>query len=180
MRIRKSQKFINQNYIAIKVDREERPDIDAIYMAAVQAISGSGGWPMTVWLTPDKKPIYGATYIPARDGDRGASVGFLTMLKRFKQIYDNDPEKVAISAKNISKFVTERLEISNSGDLPDQSSLHIAISFYKERFDETYGGISGQPKFPSSFPNRLFLRYYRRTKDKKYLEMVEKTLTQDG
>ena len=77
-------KVINQNYIAIKVDREERPDIDAIYMAAVQAISGRGGWPMTVWLTPDKKPIYGATYIPARDGDRGASVGFLTMLKRFK------------------------------------------------------------------------------------------------
>ncbi len=170
-------KFINQNYIAIKVDREERPDIDAIYMAAVQAITGHGGWPMTVWLTPDKEPIYGATYIPARDGDRGIRIGFLTMLKNFKQMYDNDPEKVAISAKDVSKFVSERLEISNVGDLPDEFSLHNAISFYKENFDETYGGMSGQPKFPSSFPNHLFLRYYRRTKDKKYLEMAEKTLT---
>ena len=168
---------INQNYIPIKIDREERPDIDTIYMAAVQAITGHGGWPMTVWLTPNKEPIYGATYIPARDGDRGIETGFLTMLKKIEQIYRNDPEKVTISAKDVSKFVAERLEISNFGDLPDESSFHNVINFYKEHFDETYGGMSGQPKFPSSFPNRLFLRYYRRAKDKKYLKMVEKTLT---
>lgn len=170
--------MINQNYVAVKVDREERPDVDAIYMTAVQAMIGHGGWPMTVWLTPDRKPIYGATYIPPRDGDRGVRIGFLTLLKKLKYIYDDDPEKVRMSAKDISNFVAERLEVSSSGDLPDESSLHIVINFYKEHFDKDYGGVSGQPKFPSSFPNRLFLRYYRRTKDKKYLEMAEKTLIQ--
>ena len=170
--------FINQNYIAIKIDREERPDIDAIYMAAVQAMTGQGGWPMTVWLTPDKKPIYGATYIPARDGDRDVKIGFLTFLKKLKHIYNSDSEKVKMSAEDISKFLIERFKTSTSKDLPNESSLHTAIDFYKKHFDETYGGMSGQPKFPSSFPNRLFLRYYRRTKNKTYLEMVEKTLTQ--
>ncbi len=70
-----------KKYIAIKVDREERPDVDAIYMSAVQALTGGGGWPMTVWLTPDRKPYYGGTYFPARDGDRGSRIGFLTLLK---------------------------------------------------------------------------------------------------
>ena len=71
--------FINQNYVAIKVDREERPDVDAVYMTAVQALVGRGGWPMTVWMMPDRKPFFGGTYNPARDGDRGGHVGFLTL-----------------------------------------------------------------------------------------------------
>ena len=69
-------RYINENYIPIKVDREVRPDIDAIYMSAVQAMRGSGGWPMTVWLTPDREPFYAGTYFPARDGDRGSGMGF--------------------------------------------------------------------------------------------------------
>lgn len=169
-------KVINENYIAIKVDREERPDIDAIYMAAVQAINGSGGWPMTVWLTPDRKPMYGATYIPARDGDRGTRTGFLTMLKQFKKIYDERPEKVAESAKKISDLIKKRLESSDTGGLPDKSSLQIAIDYYKQVYDAKYGGISGAPKFPSSMPNRLLLRYYYRTGDNKVLEMAQNTL----
>jgi hypothetical protein len=76
--------YINENHIAVKVDREERPDVDAVYMSAVQAIKGRGGWPMTVWLTPDRNPFYGGTYFPARDGDRGSSIGFLTLLQRIK------------------------------------------------------------------------------------------------
>ena len=75
-------RYLNENYIAIKVDREERPDIDSIYMTAVQLMTRRGGWPMTVWLTPDGQPFYGATYIPARDGDRGVQHGFLTILGR--------------------------------------------------------------------------------------------------
>jgi uncharacterized protein len=71
-------RYLNDNYVAIKVDREERPDVDAIYMSAVQSLTGSGGWPMTVWLTPDRKPFYGGTYFPARDGDRGTRLGFLS------------------------------------------------------------------------------------------------------
>src|SRR5205809_5645109 len=98
-------RYLNENYIAIKVDREERPDIDAVYMAAVHLLTGSGGWPMTTWLTPDRKPYYGSTYIPARDGDRGASVGFLTMLKRLRQTYDQQPHKVVQATLEISREI---------------------------------------------------------------------------
>lgn len=169
-------KVLNQNYIAIKVDREERPDVDAIYMAAVLAINGSGGWPMTVWLTPDRTPMYGATYIPARDGDRGTKTGFLTMLMQFKKIYNEQPDKVADSAKRISNYIKERLESSNAGELPDESSLHTAINYYKGAYDPKNGGMKRAPKFPSSMPNRLLFRYYRRTGDKKVLEIAENTL----
>lgn len=170
-------KTLNENYIAVKVDREERPDIDAIYMAVVQAISGGGGWPMTVWLNPDKKPIYGATYVPPRDGARGSRTGFLTMLKYFKNLYDTDPEKIAKSSDDLAKHVAKRLEHSQSSELANEDALHIAAEFYKKRFDKELGGLSGEPKFPSSLPNRLLLRYFRRSNNKDYLAMVEKTLT---
>ena len=78
-------RFINQNYVPIKVDREERPDIDSVYMGAVQMITGRGGWPMTVWLTPDKQVFYGGTYFPPRKGDRGSSIGFLSLLQELKK-----------------------------------------------------------------------------------------------
>ena len=73
--------MMNDLYVSIKVDREERPDVDAIYMAAVQALTGSGGWPMSVWLTPEREPFFGGTYFPPRDGARGARHGFLTILR---------------------------------------------------------------------------------------------------
>jgi uncharacterized protein YyaL (SSP411 family) len=94
-------RYINDNYIAVKVDREERPDVDAIYMSAVQAITGRGGWPMTVWLTPDREPFYGGTYFPARDGDRGSPVGFLTMLKKIRESYDNKRDLVPNPPANL-------------------------------------------------------------------------------
>ncbi len=86
--------YLNQHYIAVKVDREQRPDIDGVYMAAVQMMTGRGGWPMTVWLTPDRKPFYGGTYFPPRDGVRGAKTGFLTLLTRLSQVYSQDPERI--------------------------------------------------------------------------------------
>ena len=83
--------FMNDLYVSIKVDREERPDVDAIYMAAVQALTGSGGWPMSVWLTPDREPFFGGTYFPPRDGARGASHGFMTILRDIHATYNEDP-----------------------------------------------------------------------------------------
>ena len=94
-------RFMNENYIAIKVDREERPDVDSIYMSAVTALTGRGGWPMTVWLTPDREPFHGGTYFPPRDGDRGTRVGFLTLLQRLRRAYDSQPEKVAAAASRL-------------------------------------------------------------------------------
>ena len=99
-------RYLNEHYIAIKVDREVRPDLDAIYMSAVQLfLQGRGGWPMTVWLTPDREPYSGGTYFPARDGDRGVSVGFLTLLQRLKDAYDEQPDRVA----EVSSQVAERV-----------------------------------------------------------------------
>ena len=85
---------MNELYVSIKVDREERPDVDAIYMTAVQALTGSGGWPMSVWLTPDREPFFGGTYFPPRDGARGARHGFLTVLRDVREAYVSDPERV--------------------------------------------------------------------------------------
>jgi hypothetical protein len=95
-------RFLNEHYVAIKVDREERPDVDAIYMSAVQALTGGGGWPMNVWLTPERQPFYGGTYFPARDGDRGVGVGFLTILRKLRTTYDDEPARVVEAAASLA------------------------------------------------------------------------------
>ena len=97
--------YLNRYYIAIKVDREERLDVDAIYMQAVQTLTGSGGWPMTVWLTPDKKPFFGGTYFPPRDGVRGARTGFLTLLQKLNTEFAGSPDKVADSALRLTQQI---------------------------------------------------------------------------
>ncbi|BBO71229.1 thioredoxin domain-containing protein [Desulfosarcina alkanivorans] len=168
--------YINANYIAVKVDREERPDVDAIYMSAVQAITGRGGWPMTVWLTPDREPFYGGTYFPARDGDRGSPVGFLTLLEKIRSSYDDKRELVDRSAGELSRAVRRMLAPAAGGRLPMAEVLERAVSSGKTRFDPVHGGIAGAPKFPSSLPIRLLLRHHRRTGDTQSLNMAALTL----
>src|ERR1044072_3299599 len=96
---------MNDLYVSIKVDREERPDVDAIYMAAVQALSGSGGWPMSVWLTPAREPFFGGTYFPPRDGVRGAAHGFLSVLRELAGMYRNDPDRVGQASAALAKAI---------------------------------------------------------------------------
>ncbi len=169
-------RYINENYIPIKVDREVRPDVDAIYMSAVQAMRGSGGWPMTVWLTPDREPFYAGTYFPARDGDRGTSMGFLTLVAKLKEIYDNDPDRITKQTQDITAAISRAMEPQAGSELPGPQVLHQFASFYKVRFDDVNGGTKGSPKFPSSLPIRGLLRYHRRTGDQRALEMAELTL----
>jgi uncharacterized protein YyaL (SSP411 family) len=169
-------RIINDNYIAVKVDREERPDVDAIYMAAVQALTGRGGWPMTVWLRPDRKPFYGATYFPARDGDRGAGVGFLTILKRLRESYDTRQDIVGTTSEQLSSAVQKMLLPEAAGNLPGEEILKSACDVYKNRFDAVHGGLSGAPKFPSSLPIRFLFRYFRHYNDKDALRMATTTL----
>ncbi len=169
-------RYINDNYIAVKVDREERPDVDAIYMSAVQVITGRGGWPMTVWLTPDRKPFYGGTYFPARDGDRGSPVGFLTMLKKIRESYDGKRDLVAQSAGELVRAVAQMLSPAAGGRLPPDGVMDRAVSSSKNRFDAVNGGIAGAPKFPSSLPIRLLLRHHRRSGDVDSLNMALLTL----
>ena len=152
--------FINQNYIAIKVDREERPDVDAIYMQAVYSIQGRGGWPMSVWLNESGEAFYADTYIPSRNGDRGRKLGFLTILQEMSLLYQTEPDRVFIQSNYIKKHIQSRLsEIPlTAGERVDsQAILTNARKIARESFDRKNGGRVGKPKFPSSFPLSFLL-----------------------
>jgi uncharacterized protein YyaL (SSP411 family) len=170
-------RYLNENYVAIKVDREERPDVDAVYMSAVQRLTGRGGWPMTVWLTPDRKPFYGGTYFPPGDGDRGAQFGFLTLLRKLSDAYKTDSQHVAeVSGELVSAIRGDLSARPGNGVMPDLAVLDAGARLYRGRFDKTEGGLEGAPKFPSSLPIRFLLRQYRRTGDDMALRMAKLTL----
>ena len=145
---------INDGYVAIKVDREERPDVDAVYMSAVQSLTGGGGWPMTVWLTPTKKPFYGGTYFPART--------LLPLLAKLRATYADDPSGVADTAARLVADIRRHMSPEPSATVPSAVSLDAASSLYRSRFDGDHGGMRGAPKFPSSLPVRFLLRDSRR------------------
>ncbi len=169
--------FLNEHFVAIKVDREERPDVDAVYMAAVQAIRGDGGWPMSVWLTPDRKPFYAGTYFPARDGDRGAPRGFLTLLRRTAEAWDKDRTEVTRDADRIAASLQKILAPpAGGGPVAWEAARDAAVSRWRDAFDADRGGVRGAPKFPSSLPIRLLLREHRRTGDAALLRMATLTL----
>ncbi|MBI4951528.1 MAG: thioredoxin domain-containing protein [Myxococcales bacterium] len=169
--------FLNANYVAIKVDREERPDLDAVYMQAVVMLTGNGGWPMTVWLTADREPFFGGTYFPPRDGVRGARTGFLTLLGRLRQSHDADPSGTAASARELAERVRSSLSAVPEGrGLPGTAALDAAFDRYGRAFDAENGGLRGAPKFPSGLPLRFLLRQHRRTGAAAALQMVTLTL----
>jgi uncharacterized protein YyaL (SSP411 family) len=146
-------RLMNENFVSIKVDREERPDIDALYMDAVQAMTGSGGWPMTVFLTPEGLPFYGGTYFPPRD--RYGMPGFPTLLQRISDYYRNKREKVEETAEQFRDFYSRRVhlerltaaEIAQEGG-NDLAVLKEAVGRLAASFDGSFGGFGGAPKFP--------------------------------
>ncbi len=170
--------FMNANYIAIKVDREERPDIDEIYMSAVRAMSGSAGWPTTVWLTPEGAPFMGGTYFPARAGDRGAKKGFLDLLKELAAEYQTSPEAIAAKGEALSKQLRAELEAAKTGQIRNPiASLHRAVEQYSRAFDDSSGGWGARNKFPMPSRLRLLLRFQNRAKKPDVArKMVFKTL----
>jgi uncharacterized protein YyaL (SSP411 family) len=170
--------YINQSYVPVKVDREERPDVDAVYMKAVQALSGGhGGWPMTVWLTHDRRPYFGGTYFPPRDGDRGARTGFLTLLRELRRIHDQDPGRVERAAGGLVEAIRERADSAPAATAPPGVEVqHKAFAYYQRAFDREHGGIRGAPKFPSSLPVRWLLRYHARFGEPEALTMASRSL----
>ncbi len=168
--------YLNANYIAIKVDREVRPDVDAVYMSAVHAMRGSGGWPLNVWLTPDRKPFFGGTYFPPVG--RGKQLGFLDALKRLRAKFNEQPDNIEQSANQILAAIRADLEVAGATQSQGIGAdrLHVAVRAYQSRFDAANGGVGQQPKFPSSLPIRFLLRYHRRTGDARALEMARLTL----
>ena len=166
--------LMNEGFICIKVDREERPDIDQLYMSVCQAITGMGGWPLTVILTPDKKPFFAGTYFPREN--RHGRTGMLDLLPKVIDLWNTKREEMEDSA---NKITTHLLETSSgrAGKLrPD--IFQIAYEGLEGRFDRLFGGFGSAPKFPSPHNLIYLLRYWHHSGESKALEMVEKTLDQ--
>ena len=170
-------KLMNDTFVSIKVDREERPDIDNIYMTVCQMLSQGGcGWPLNVVMTPDKKPFFAATYIPK--DSRFGRAGMLELVPKIKQIWENEREKVLESAEKITDAVVKATDVTESGERKELtvSTLGTGYSQLLGRFDEDNGGFGTAPKFPTPHNQLFLLRYWARTGDKQALQMVEKTL----
>ena len=166
-------KLLNDAFVPVKVDREERPDIDQIYMAACQMMTGRGGWPLTIIMTPDKKPFFAATYIP-KEG-RFGSAGLLELIPAIKNLWANERKNLLESAEQISGLLMQERASQKSIAL-DESLLQKAFDDLSARFDFQNGGFGAAPKFPT--PHNLFflLRYWLRTGNANALDMVETTL----
>ncbi len=165
--------LMNEAFVSIKVDREERPDIDHVYMTVCQMMTGSGGWPLTIVMTPDKKPFFVATYIPK--GSRFGRTGLMELIPRISEVWRNRHKDVLESAENMTAAL-QSMEKEKPGELLDAGVFDKAFEDLSQRFDKTYGGFSGAPKFPTPHNFFFMLRYWRRTDHQEALEMVEKTL----
>ena len=170
--------YLNAHYVAIKVDREQRPDVDSLYMTAVQALTGGGGWPMTVWLTPELEPFHGATYIPARDGDRGVRHGFLTQLGLLRDAYYNQRERVDQASSSLTARIQAMLGDlgARAEEIPGSEIVSTAATAYAARYDREYGGLKQAPKFPSHLPARMMLRAAEGAGEFAFVEMAAHTL----
>jgi len=167
-------RLMNENFVNIKVDREERPDFDTVYMEAVQAITGSGGWPLTVFLTPTGKPFYGGTYFPPED--RHGLPGLPRVLRTVADAYQHRRGKVDQAVKQIVTVLTPKTEISTSGELLAVDILEQAYHDLRRDFDRENGGFGRKPKFPQPMTLEFLLRYFHRSQDTDALEMVNLTL----
>jgi len=165
-------KILNDNFVAIKVDREERPDIDNIYMKAVEAMTGSGGWPLNVFLTPDLKPFYGGTYFPPRDG--WGRPGLDTVLTQIAQKWKT--QKASLIGDTFDGIQAAASGLLNRANALNQDTLKNAYEQLRDNFDQRYGGFVGIMKFPSSHMLSFLLRYWNSSHDPQALAMVEKTL----
>jgi uncharacterized protein YyaL (SSP411 family) len=167
--------LMNDSFVSIKVDREERPDIDSIYMTAVQALTGHGGWPMTVFLTPDGKPFYGGTYFPPED--RGGMPAFPRVLTALAEAYANDRENVTSTTSQLIERMEQMAAVNTGNGMPlNEGVLDQAFKGIASDFDDRHGGIGIQPKFPQPMMYEFLLRYHLRTQNAEALDMVELTL----
>jgi uncharacterized protein YyaL (SSP411 family) len=164
---------LNDNFISIKVDREERPDVDHLYMAVCQAMTGAGGWPLTIIMTPDKKPFFAGTYFPKRR--KHNRVGLIELLEQVKEKWGEERERIVEAGDQIVAETQNRMLSNLKGEISEKS-LAKAYGMYEQMFDPMYGGFGAAPKFPTSHNLSLLLRNYRKTGNAKALQMVEKSL----
>jgi hypothetical protein len=168
--------IMNEYFVSIKVDREERPDIDRVYMSFVQATTGSGGWPMTTFLTPDLKPFFGGTYFPP--DDRDGRPGLRTLLQRGHEAWVTQREQILQSAEKAAQFLAAQVS-AGAAAVPTalgQPVLDRTYQQIKASYDAKLGGFGSAPKFPRPVIFNFLLRYYARTRDQAALEMALHTL----
>lgn len=165
--------YLNQHYVSIKIDREERPDIDHIYMTACQAMIGSGGWPLSVFMTADKKPFYIGTYFPPHS--KWGKPGFLDVLQKIQENWHNDYQLVLRDSEQLVKAVEPRFTRFEAGKI-DERIIMRAYKQFAAEYDEKFGGFGAAPKFPTPHSLMFLLRYWKQSGNEDALMMVEKTL----
>jgi uncharacterized protein YyaL (SSP411 family) len=166
--------LMNQRFVNVKVDREERPDLDSLYMDAVVALTGHGGWPMTVFLTPSGEPFLGGTYFPPEP--RHGLPAFRQLLEAVSDAYRERRDDVARQAGTLVDALRQAAELSPSADPLTESLLTDAARALQRQFDPEWGGFGGAPKFPPASTLEFLLRWHRRSGDDQALEMVTRTL----
>jgi len=170
-------KVMNEHFISIKLDREERPDVDKIYMTFVQATTGSGGWPLNVWLTPDLKPFYGGTYFPPEA--KFGKPSFTDVLNQIANAWKTERADMLAAANDISKRIAESIALEAKADIKlDPAWLDRAVSQFKTQYDPRFGGFGNAPKFPRPSLPLMLLRHAHRTGDQDGVRMVLHTCDQ--
>jgi hypothetical protein len=167
--------LLNRWFVSVKVDREERPDIDRIYMNYVQAATGGGGWPMSVWLTPDLHPFVGGTYFPP--DNRYGRPGFPTILERVAKGWSEDRAKIVESSAQVMEELRRQSAVAATGpDHVPSTVMDSAFQQFRRSYDSKLGGFGGPPKFPRPSVHNFLLRYWKRTGNQEALDMVVETL----
>lgn len=170
-------KILNENFISIKVDREERPDLDNVYMTVCQAMTGSGGWPLNIFLTPERKPFFAGTYFPKTE--RYGNPGLIAILKQITNLWKTNKESVMTSSEQITN-VLQSMTVTTPGERLTQETLKHAYEQLRDSFDIIYGGFGTSPKFPTPHNYTFLLRWWKRSNDPTSLEIVEKSLERMG
>lgn len=165
--------LLNRDYISIKVDKEERPDIDSVYMQVCQTVTGQGGWPLTIMMNSKGEPFFAATYIPKHN--RYGMYGLIDLLQAVTDKWKNHREELETSGKEIKGYLNQRQQETKQG-MGDEEILEKARLIYTRTFDETYGGFGNEPKFPAPHNLMFLLRYAHLAEDEEALRMVETTL----
>jgi uncharacterized protein YyaL (SSP411 family) len=166
--------MLNEHFVPVKVDREERPDVDRVYMTFVQGTTGSGGWPMSVWLTPQLKPFFGGTYFPPTS--RWGRPGFIDILGQIAQVWRDERAKIEQSADSVTEQLRGAVHAAVAADLPPADVLPRIVAQFRASFDARYAGFGGAPKFPRPSELLFLLREHGRTGDADALRMVLATL----
>ncbi|MBF8275234.1 MAG: hypothetical protein HW390_307 [Candidatus Brocadiaceae bacterium] len=169
--------ILNKYFVSIKVDREERPDIDHVYMTVCQAMTGTGGWPLNLFLTPQKKPFYAGTYFPKTE--RYGNPGLIAILKQIANLWNTNKESIIASSEQATQ-VLQPMKIVSSGEVLTIETLKHAYEQLRNNYDGLYGGFGSSPKFPTPHNYTFLLRWWKRSSDSMPLEMVEKTLDRMG